>query len=488
MRDERPLVLVAPVKGALRLAACDAAAFRLELKPGMALADARAMHPAIDVADADPAADADLLASVGEWCRRWTPLMAIDPPDGIALDISGVAHLFGGEAAMRAEIVARLTAQGFALRAAIAGTPEAAWALARHGGRDAAIVAPGGEEEALGALPVEALRPDAATADALRRVGLVSVDHILLRPRAPIAARFGPALLDRLDAALGRTRSPIAATIETAPYIAEKRFFDPIITPEDIERTLLKLAHELSAMLVHHGEGARRIEALLFRVDGATRRIAVGASRPLREPEIMIRLLRERLVHSGDEIDVGYGFDVVRLSALETSMREERQGDLAGDAHREDLSRLIDTLGARLGAGRVERLQACDSHWPEWAAVATPAARAEAERATPEWNPARRSGEPPDRPIRLLATPEPVETIAAVPDGPPLRFRWRRVLHEVVHVEGPERIAAEWWRGDGPTRDYFRAEDSEGRRFWLFRDGLYRETQAPRWFMHGFFA
>ncbi len=463
---------------------------KMGLKPGMSLADARAMHPGLELADADPAADALLLASIGDWCRRWTPLVALDPPDGIALDISGVAHLFGGEKSLLKAIEASIAAQGFALRAAIAGTPEAAWAIARHG--DDKICASGGEEKSLRALPVEALRPDEETADALRRVGLTRIEDILSRPRAPITARFGEALLDRLDAALGATRSPIAAAIESAPYVAEKRFFDPIILPDDIERTLLRLARDLCALLTRHDEGARRIEALFFRVDGLVRRIVVGASRPLREPEIMARLLREKISYGGDEIDIGYGFDLLRLSALETSPRAQVQHDLAADLHAEDLTRLVDVLGARLGARRIERLQPFDSHWPEFAVVSVPAAQAASRRAVaPAWNPTREMSEPPDRPLRLLAKPELVETVATVPDGPPIRFRWRRVQHDVAMIEGPERIAPEWWRGEGLTRDYFRAEDVEGRRFWLFREGLYgRELhdKPARWFMHGLFA
>lgn len=453
----------------------------------MALTDARAMHPSLAVADADPEADLKLLSSVAEWCRQWTPLVALDPPDGVALDISGAAHLFGGERALLDEIMNRLARQGFDLRTGIAMTPEAAWAIARFSAAD--IARAGDEEKALRRLPVEALRADPEIIEALHRVGLMRIEDILSRPRAPIAARFGRSFLDRLDAALGHIRSPIAAGIETSPYIVEKRFFDPIIALPDIERTLLKLAHDLSDLLTKHGEGARRIEALFFRVDGAVRRLVVGASRPLREPDIMIRLLREKLAHSGDQIDIGYGFDVVRLSALETGMREQRQVDLAVDPHQNDLSQLIDVLSARLGSRRIERLEPGDSHWPEYAVTAQPASHAIRRREQPAWNPAREQGEAPDRPIRLLGKPEPVDAIAAVPDGPPLRFRWRRVLHEVAHAEGPERIAAEWWKGDSATRDYFRAEDTQGRRFWLFREGLYeRETSEPRWFMHGMFA
>jgi len=475
------------VKGALRLAACDARAASLGLKPGLALADARAMQPSLAIADADPGADLALLRGIADWCGRWTPLLALDPPDGIILDISGATHLFGGERSLRDEIEKRLSAQGFAARAAIAATPEMGWAAARFSNQ--LLIQAGQEENALRPLPLEALRAGPDVASALRRVGLRRVGDIMSRPRAPIAARFGQPLLDRLDAALGRIRSPIAARVETAPYIAEKRFFDPVVTPMEIERTLLKLACDLSTLLAAHDEGAQRIEALFFRVDGHVRRIVVGASRPLREPHAMVRLLREKLSHSGDEIDIGYGFDVVRLSALEVEKRPQGQVDFADDQNGADVAQLIDTLSARLGAQNVTCLQPIDSHWPESAATIRPAVEKRDRRAAASWRIAMASPEAPERPIRLFDRPEPVEAIAAVPDGPPIRFRWRRVLHEVAHVEGPERIAAEWWKAAGPARDYFRAEDSRGRRFWLFREGLYDDgTEPPRWFMHGLFA
>ncbi len=440
------------------------------------------MYPALIVADADPEADKALLARLGDWARRYTPLAAIDPPDGLILDIAGSAHLFGGEQTLLDDAVARLAALGFTARAAIAGTPEAAAALARA--RPGTIVPAGGEEQALRPLPLRALRIDPQALAGLERLGLKRVEDVLLRPRAPFAARFGEDLIERLDAALGRVRSTIGARIEAPSYVVERRFFEPILNPEDVTRTLHRLASELCAMLLKYGEGALALEMSLFRVDGAVRRIALRAARPTRDPERIALLFREKLAGERDELDIGYGFDVVRLVAARVERLDETMTRLDGPAAGEDLARLVDALGARLGPERVRVPAARDAHQPEAASLLV----APGARPDPGWL-APPPGAPADRPIRLLERPEPIEAIASVPDGPPLRFRWRRVLHETMAYEGPERIAASWWEGEGHTRDYFRTEDRAGRRFWLFRQGLFgREVAVPRWYVHGLFG
>jgi protein ImuB len=489
--DGPPLVTAATMRGASRLAAVDARAAALGLRSGMALADARAMHPGLAVAEADPAAEAALLGSIADWCRRWTPLCAAVPPDGVTLDIAGCAHLFGGEAALMAETVMALAGQGFAARAAIAPTPEAARALARFA--PGTIVDEAGLEHVLRRLPVAALDPAPDIAERLARAGLRGLGDLALRPRAPLAARFGAGLMARLDAMLGRTRSPLSPRLEAPPYLAERRFQDPIATIPVVEMQIERLAREMERMLARHGEGARRLELALFRTDGAVRRLGVGTGRPVRDPAAVLRLFAERIASAGDDLDPGFGFDVVRLAVTEAEPMQEAAPRFGEEAHEADLAGLIDRLSTRLGRARVLRPQVLDAHWPDAAAGLVPAVTHQSApaRAGPAWNPTRRPGEPPDRPLRLLERPEPIEALAEVPDGPPLRFRWRRALHEVVAAEGPERIAPEWWRGgdSGWSRDYFRAEDADGRRFWLFREGLYgRETARPRWFLHGLFA
>lgn len=469
--------------------AADEAAEALGIRRGQGLADARAMVPQLAVDEADPAGDAALLAAVADWADRYTPLVGLDPPDGLFLDIAGCAHLFGGEAALLADLLARLEAQGFAARAAIADTAGAASAVARFG--RGGVVPPGSQAEAILPLPLACLRLPGETVAALSRVGLKTVGAIAGQPRAPLAARFGALLLDRLDQALGRAGESITPRLPAPDLVAERRFAEPVSRLEDIEGAVVSLAASLCESLERRGVGARLVELALYRADGAVTRVEVGTARPLREPRTLVGLFAERLAtQAGGGLDVGYGYDMVRLSVHLAAPLDPAQGDLSGDlARAADVDRLVDRLGARFGIAAVSRLLPQESHLPERTAALVPAATV-AERALAYAEaPRPDAGEPPRFPVRLLGEPEPVETVAGVPDGPPLRFRWRRVLYEVVRAEGPERIAAEWWRRDAPTRDYFRVEDAEGRRFWLYRDGLWgREVDLPRWYLHGLFG
>jgi protein ImuB len=474
------------------LVAVDAAAERLGLRPGLALAQARAMHPALTTVPEEQAADVRLLDAVADWCQRYTPLVATDPPDGILFDIGGCAHLFGGEEKLRDDLLARVTGFGFAARGAIAATIGTAWAAARFG--DAAITITGDERDLIAPLPLAALRLPDDTVAALARVGLKRIGDVLDLPRAPLAARFGADLLCMLDRALGREREPLTPRLPVAPYVAERSFHEPIAREEDVLATVLRLAARLETVLTARGDGARRLELALFRTDGAVKRIAAGTSRPIRDPRAIRALFVERLAALGDEIDPGFGFDLARLSVLNAEACPDEQIGLDDGEDQAALDRLVDRLSARLGRRRVSRFIAHDSHIPELAAVAAPAQAT--ARAEPGWDAFRRfrddAGLSP-RPLRLLAKPEPIEAIATVPDGPPLRFRWRRALHEVIAAEGPERIEGAWWSEQGgPARDYFRVEDKAGRRFWLFRAGLYRDVargrSLPRWFLHGMYA
>jgi protein ImuB len=472
------------------LLAVDAAGERLGLAAGLPLAQARAMHPALTAVPEDPAADTALLAAIADGCQRYTPLVALDPPDGILLDIAGCAHLFGGETRLLNDLLARMRALGFAARAGIASTIGAASAAARFG--DTAITGSGRERDLLLPLPPAALRLPAETVSSLARLGLKRVGDIVDLPRAPLAARLGPDLLRQLDRALGREDEPLTPLRPVAPYVAERSFHEPIAREEDVLDCVERLAARLAVALAARGEGARRAELALFRTDGMVRRVAAGTSRPTREPRIIRALFQERLAALGDEIDPGFGFDVVRLSVLIAEPRPDEQIGLGGGGHHAELDRLVDRLSARLGRRRVWRLIAHESHMPELAAGTEPAQVH--GRRDGGWDAFRRfriGAELSPRPLRLLARPEPIEDVCAlVPDGPPMRFRWRRVLHEVIAVDGPERIEDAWWSEDPalPARDYFRVEDRAGLRFWLFRAGLYRDMAQPRWFLHGTYA
>ncbi|MEZ5891235.1 MAG: DNA polymerase Y family protein [Xanthobacteraceae bacterium] len=378
--------------------------------------------------------------------------------------------------------------------------------------RHVVIVPPGGMWEALAPLPLAALRLDPETVAALADVGLNRIADVLDLPRATLAARFDASFLRRLDQALGREDEPITPKRPAPSYMAEQHFAEPIARERDVQGTIARLSIRLGYAMEARGEGARRIELALFRTDGKVHRLAVGAGAPVHEANRISRLFADRLAGLGEACDPGFGYDLVRLSAPVTERYAPAQTSLAAESgaadHAGELGHLVDRLGARFGLRRVTRLVPQDTHIPEFAVATVPAhaqlacaaarLRGAAEvraMAVPE----RDAAEPvaqdtlaPARPARLFARPERIEAIAEVPDGPPVRFRWRRVLHEVTAAEGPERIALEWWRdaaGSALTRDYFRIETRAGMRVWLYREGLYgRETDAPRWFLHGLFG
>jgi protein ImuB len=499
-----PLVVAAPIKSAFRLSAVNDAAATLGLRVGMALADARAMHPKIAVADADEHADRQLLEAIADWCDRYTPLVGLDPPDGLLLDVTGCAHLFGGEKALARDLVARLSARGFQARAAVAGTVGCSWGVARYGA--SGLVASGDERDAITPLPLAALRLSPGTITSLVQVGLKHVADVLDRPRAPLAARFGQDFVRRLDQALGIADEPITPRLPLPAALAEQRFAEPIALERDVLGTIERLAGRLAGVLEQRGEGARLLQAALFRVDGKVFRVEAGTAEPLREPQRVARLFAERLAVIGDECDPGFGFDVIRLCALVTERCDPRQTGLAQPDHEADIAHLIDRLGARFGLRRVMRLMEEDTHIPEFAAMTMSAHRMRRLRGRANHAVALYDKCPaPTRPIQLFANPEPIEAIAELPDGPPALFTWRQTRHVVLHVEGPERIALEWWRersGLVLMRDYFRVESREGLRVWIYRSWPRPQTQEEEnnpklefvrrrtigWFVHGVFA
>jgi len=354
-RRSDPRIVVHEVKGALRLHAMNAGAQRLVLRRTMPLADVRAMYPAIAVDTADEAADARLLEAISDWLSRYTPLVGLSPPDGTMLDITGCAHLFGGEDAMRRDVVRRLHEQGLSARTAIAGTPGAAWALSRYGERrnitDAEL------KETLQPLPLAALQLDAAKVDALARVGLKRVADIMDRPRAPLAARFGAGLLQRLDRALGLDDEPITPRLPVAPYLSERNFLEPVMHEAFILQTIEHLAADLSRRMEERGEGARTLQVTLFRVDGAVRRLSVATSRPQRDPRALHRLFRERFSSLTDELDLGCGFDVIRLAVTTAEKAEIAQTDLVS-ATGIDRSTLADMITRMERRGWIIRVTA----------------------------------------------------------------------------------------------------------------------------------
>jgi protein ImuB len=493
-----PTVVVAKQNNALQIYALDDLAGRSGLEIGLPLANARAICPELTVFDADPVADAKTLNDIADWCDRFTPLVALDAPHGLYLDITGCAHLFGGERALLQTLCGALTRRGFAVSAAIAGTSACARTLTRHA--SGKIIADGEEAGAVAPLPVSALGADVAISNGLRRAGLKTIGDVAARARHEITARFGASFTTLLEHALGQGDAPLSPRKPLPDYIVEKRFPEPVATDNVIAINLSALAAMLVTAMDRQGKGARRLEASFFRTDGAVRTIQVDTGRPVTRPAVIDRLFRERLDALNDPLDPGFGFDLIRLSASRTEIVVQQQRDLDANVHDNDeLAALIDRIAARIGGKRVVVHLPQDTHIPERAVLAVSAQHHLAAATQAAW-PERIETEPPLRPLRLFEKPEPIKVpFASVPDGPPHQFTWRRVTHAVARVEGPERIAMEWWKQDGAalTRDYFRIEDTQGLRFWIFRDGLYEgelksdeggEPVLPKWFVHGLFA
>lgn len=486
------LALTAKVKGALRLSAADGNARALGIVPGMTLADARALHPGLIVADMDDAADRHWLQRLAEHCIGWSPRVATMPPDGIVVDIAGSEHLFGGEAGLAAQAEETFAAIGMSVRMAVASTAQGAQALARHARQPVVD-----ERQALRGLPVAALRLDEDATLALARAGLKTIGDVAVRPAASIAARFGADAVTALRRLLGEEHAPIDPLVQPEPLHFERRFAEPVALQASIAACFLDLLRDAARALEERGLGGRRFVLTLFRSDGARHRLAIETGLPTRDPAPVLRLFDERIGALADPLDPGFGYDRITLFLPITEPLAASQPTLDGSGQdTAALADLIDRLSTRLGPDSLCRLMPQDSHIPEQAQLALPAIHA---RSPAHW-PAPPEGEPPLRPLFLFDPPQPVEVIAEVPDGPPHRFRWRRKLHEVRLYEGPERIASEWWRrkgGEAPgkgglTRDYYRIEDVRGRRYWIFRHGLYEEKpdprQGPKWYLHGLFA
>jgi len=485
---EAPQGLVAKAKGAQRLVAVNSVAQASGLAPGMALADARALYPQLAVAQADEVADRHLLKSLAEHCVGWSPRVALAGSDGITLDITGVEHLFGGEAGLAAQIEDSLGAMGMTLRLATAATPEGAQALACHGALPVAD-----EDQALRALPVAALGLDAEAALALQRAGLKTIKDLVSRSASSIAARFGAGAVTSLRRLLGEERAAIDPLAQPEPLHFERRFAEPVALQASIAACFADLLLDAVRILEERGLGGRRFVLTLFRSDGARHRLAIETGLPTRDPAPVMRLFDERIAALADPLDPGFGYDRITLFLPVTEPLAASQPALDGKEQEDEaLAALIDRLSTRLGPQALCRLVPRNSHIPEQAQLALPALH----RPAPAPWPAPPAGEPPLRPLFLFDPPQPVEVIAEVPDGPPHRFRWKRKLHEVRLYEGPERIASEWWRRKGGeergkgglTRDYYRIEDVRGRRYWIFRHGLYEQRPDPKWYLHGLFA
>ena len=465
--DATPLALIRPEAGCPRITAVTPAALAKGIRIGMNQADARAILPGLQLRDADPEADGRALRALGEWMSRYSPKVAVDGPSDIMLDITGCAHLFNGETGLLADIGTRLDTRGLTHGLAIADRQAEAWARARFG-RDAPLER----------LPVQALRIDQDLIAALIRLGLRDVGDLLPMPRRSLLNRFGAMLVTRLEALMGESSETFTPLRERPRIAARLGWAEPIGRTGDIEAAAASLVRSVARELEHAVLGARRLDLLLFRVDGETVTLTARSGRPSRDAGHLTRLLVMRL----DGLDIGFGIELMRLEVVETAALAPAQSDLAASHDQTALNHLVDRLRSHLGRDRVVRLDPYQSHIPEHAQMAAD------PFATPpetDWLAAV------TRPLRLHPQPCPVNAVAEVPDGPPLRITGARVTGgRVVEAHGPERIEGEWWRLDEPpmrVRDYWCLTTETGERWWIFREGRYGDDPPPVWKLHGCF-
>lgn len=533
---DSPLALVDETGGKLILHAVNTVAEQAGIRTGMTLADARAILPDLQTSEADFEAENRALTQISDWCGRFSPWTAPDE-DGsgaafggagsVWLDVTGCAHLFGGEDALMRDIIGRLGDIGFTAYAAIADTPGAAWAAVRYTPykrKRWISVGKGRARDTIAAMPVAGLRLTPATVTGLQAVGLRRIGDLMPIPRTALVDRFGSDVADRLDQALGDRSEPVSPLAVASPWYARRTFAEPIGKAEDIAEAVRSLARDLAATLEADGIGARRLTLAFYHPDGTINRLEAGTSRASRNAAHLARLFTAKL----ERIEAAFGIDAITLTAVTSEKLSPRQAvlDRRGEQDDAGVAELADRLSNRLGGENVVQMTLQESHVPERAIVTSPATSRTRPAPAAPW----RAGAPLNRPLtrprplRLLPRPEAVEAVAPVPDDPPVMFRWRKQVFRIEHADGPERIAPEWWHdglglidnerdemtddpddtendtestslaGSSATsiqdniRDYYRVEDRRGRRFWVYREGIYRPGAQPHWYVHGVFG
>jgi protein ImuB len=513
-----PLALYEKIKGGLRLVAVDPEASRAGLRTGQNLAVARAMLPGLTAREIDRPMLQAAFADFADWHSNASPLVAVMTDSqlfgDLVLDVTGVTHLFGGERPMLRTLLTRLRDLGYSVAGAIAPTIGAGWAVS-HFARSQ-VVESIDLVEVLDALPIGALRLDAAQIAGLSQMGLTSIGQLRSRPRKPLQARFGLSLLTRLDQAYGLIEERMTLRLPPAERYAERRFADPIGLLDDVLMTCHDLAIQLAIRLEAEGQGGQAFHLFLYRVDHKVMSLSVNSARLTRDPDHITALFSHRAERLAGEYDAGFGIDMIRLAVSSVAELDAMQlGAFSHGEAAEDLDQLNDRMSSRLGTMAVLKTELVASHIPERAARLAPALVVR--------NEPRQNWPKPLRPLRLLPVPEMVTINAEVPDGLPASMIWRRESYRIEKASGPERLGAEWWRtgqrlqlvpveeekdpepgeppispsfvpdltlyaADWALRDYYMVEDGRGHRFWVYRQGMHRPGQPARWYLHGFFT
>ena len=471
-----PFVLRTSSHGRMVITSANAIAEHKGIFTGMVLADARAIHPDIQVLDDVKDLPEKLLKRLGEWCIRFSPIVAMDPPDGLLLDATGCTHLWGGDNAYVADITDKLKKRGYDIRVAMADTPGVAWGVARFG-KEPLIVGSGNNTKALLPLPPEALRLESDSIAKLHKLGLHQINQFINMPRLSLRRRFGIHFISQLDKALGNELELLQPVQPIEPYQERLPCLEPILTAKGIEIALMQLLETLCLRLRQEQKGLRKAIFKGYRVDGKIVEVEIGTNRPSHHIEHLLKLFEIKL----SSIEPALGIELFTLEAPKVEDHQPLQEKMwQGSGGLEDirLSELIDRVASRTGMHTVNRYIPAEHHWPERSVKVSSSLK---EAPTRSW----RTEQP--RPMQLLSVPERIEVTAPIPDYPPMLFRHRGKIHKIVRADGPERIEQEWWLQQGKHRDYYRVEDEDGNRYWIFRLGHY-DDKGYGWFLHGYFS
>lgn len=471
-----PFVLAASERGRMVVKAANQFAHEKDIVEGMVVADCRAILPSLKVYDDIPGTETKLLNALAEWCIRYSPIVSVNLPDGLMIDISGCAHLWGGELPYLKDIITKLKSFGYDVRGAMADTIGTAWAVSRYG-KIKPIIPSGEQYEALMDLPPTALRIERSVIERLEKLGLVKISSFINMPRSALRRRFGQTFLQRLDQALGQELETIEPVIPLQPFQERLPSLEPIRAYTGIEIALKRLLEGLCERMSKEEKGLRKALFKCYRIDGNVQHVEIGTNKASRNPNHLFKLF-EIKIHG---IEPGLGIEVFVLDAMiveDLSHAQETIWNYNSNDDDKQIGELLDRLTIKVGMNSVHRYLPDEHFWPERAMKLAQSLNQEPDTT---W----RDNIP--RPLNLLPTPEPIEVTVAIPDYPPILFRYKGELHNVKKADGPERIEQEWWIQQGLYRDYYCVEDDTGARYWLFRLGHY-ENNEPKWFLHGFFA
>jgi protein ImuB len=474
---EIPFVLSMPDHGRMRITEVSAVAKSKSIQNNMLLADARVILPTVDAKDDEADLAEKLLKKLCTWCIRFTPFVAMDLPDGMILNVTGCAHLWDNEEMYLQTITDRLKGLGFHVRAAMADTIGAAWAVSRFG-KSKAIIETGKHIETLMHLPAAALRLDAIHLEKLYKLGLHTIGSFMNMQRSVLRRRFGEDFLLKLNQALGYADEIIQPLIPVEAYFERLPCLEPIQTKTGIEIALHKLIDALCIRLQKDGKGLRKGVFKGYRIDNITEQISIITNHPSNNNQHIFKLFELKVA----TIEPALGIEVFTLEALKVEdvvALQETFWTANSSLQSNEVAELLDGLQSRFGNDIVHRYLPDEHHLPERSVKLAASLK---DKPEIEW----RTDKP--RPIQLLQEPQRIEVTAPIPDYPPMNFKYKDKLYTIKKADACERIESEWWIDAGLHRDYYIVEDEEGKRYWLFRLGHYSEAYKPAWFLHGFFA